>query len=371
MKTAIKIVSLLLALGILFAFPASVLAQTPPPENQTFSGDQLVLGNNYTLKSGQTLNGALVVLGGNADIQKGAIINGDVAIAGGNLNLSGTVEGTISILGGNVSLTSDALVSGDIVTFGGNVSGQNEATIQGSIRSLSRSAFLFNLDKFTNVGTAGSSILHSFGSVVANGLLNVLKVLGMALLALVVALIMPKPLNNVAETITSQPLISGGVGLLTLIIFPIILVILTVTIILIPATLLGAVIFAVAALLGWIAAGTYIGQRMEVLLKTKWADAVRTGLGTLVIGAAVWLLGYIFCLGGLLSIIVASIGLGGVVLSRFGTQIYNPNGPSGKHPPYTEAITPRQPIVPGSVPPDLTLPRENPAEGAAGEASHD
>ncbi len=330
MKNVIKFLPVLLILGILFALPVTVFAQTPNPGTQTFSGDQLVLGNNYTLKTDQVLNGTLVVLGGNAEVQDGATVNGDVAIVGGNLNLAGTVTGTISILGGNVSLNDTAVVMGDIVTFGGNVSGENQATIKGSIRTLSRSALLFNLDQFNlNGQAAGSGALHAFGRAIAGGLLNILKVFGIALLALVVVLILPKPVKTVTRTISAQPLLSGGVGILTAIVFPILLVILTITIILIPLTLIGAIIFALAALFGWIAAGTYLGERLEVLFKAHWADAVVTGLGTLAIGLAVWLLNYAFCLGGLLTVVVASLGLGGVVLSRFGTTIYEPGGPGG------------------------------------------
>jgi hypothetical protein len=78
----------------------------------------------------------------------------------------------------------------------------------------------------------------------------------------------------------------------------------------------------VAVLFGWIAIGYEIGQRMAVLFKTQWAEAISAGLGTLVLGTIIWLVGYIFCLGGLLSILVASVGLGGVILSKFGTQTY-------------------------------------------------
>ena len=328
MKNAIKFLPVLLILGILFALPVTVFAQTPAPGTQTFSGDQLVLGNNYTLKADQVLNGTLVVLGGNAEVQEGATVKGDVAILGGNLNLAGTVTGTISILGGNVSLDNTAIVSGDIVTFGGNVSGQNAATIKGSIRTLSRGALLFNPGQFTNLGQpAGFGALRVVGQAIANGLLDILKILGIALLALVIVLILPKPVKTVTQTISGQPLLSGGVGILTLLVFPLLLVILTITIILIPVTLIGAVAFGLAALLGWIAAGTYLGERLEVLFKAHWTDAVITGMGTLAIGLAVWLLNYVFCLGGLLTVAIASLGLGGVVLSRFGTMTYSQGGP--------------------------------------------
>ncbi len=59
-------------------------------------------------------------------------------------------------------------------------------------------------------------------------------VIGSLRLPLVIALLLPKPLERVAAAVSSQPVISGGIGLLTVILAPLVAILLTITIILIP-----------------------------------------------------------------------------------------------------------------------------------------
>ena len=392
MKTLMKAIPLLLVLVLLLGMPVAVLAQTPPPGGETYSGDHLVLGDNYTLSSGQVLNGSLVIIGGNATIETDAKVNGDIALLGGNLNFAGEVSGTISSLGGNVNLLSGAIVRGDIDSMGGNVSGTDQARIFGQVSTMSPRALMFNFDRF-RIGTDNlptPNPVRTFGRVVGDVLSNILQILAVAVLALVVALLLPKPLPRVAQPVSDHTLLSGGVGLLTMQVFPLALLIMMITIILIPVALIAILVAGIAFLFGWIAVGYVIGNRMAVLLKTEWADAVSAGLGTLVLGTIVWLLGYLFCLGGLVTLLAGSIGLGAIILSRFGTTTYTPGGsapqPVAAVPPAPIApvapvtpvaqITPVPPVQPVSEPvitetpheSDQPKPTEPPGEQPPGEA---
>ena len=68
MNKLVQSIVLFTLLLILSSAPSPVLAQTPPPpEAQTFQGDQFIMGDNYELRENQTLNGNLVVLGGNGN----------------------------------------------------------------------------------------------------------------------------------------------------------------------------------------------------------------------------------------------------------------------------------------------------------------
>ncbi len=332
MKTLIKFIPVLTILVLLFALPVPVLAQEPPP-GQTFSGDQLVLGENYTLRANQVLNGTLVVVGGNAVIEENATVNGDIAMIGGNLDFSGTVSGSISAIGGNVSLSPSAVVRGDVDSFGGNVSGANQATIYGKVNTMTPRAFLFNADRIRVGPLQTPEPVRVFGSFFRDVIANILQILAVAILALIVALVMPKPLDRVARSISAQPLLSGGTGLLTLAVSPLVLLIMVITILLIPVAFLALLVLGIAVLFGWIAIGYEIGRRLAELFKTTWAEPISAGLGTLVLGTIVWLLGFVFCLGGLLSILVACVGLGGIILSKFGTQVYSTS--AAAPPPYT------------------------------------
>lgn len=334
MKKLIKLLPVLMAAIFLLGLPTSVLAQTPPPDAEVLTEDKLVVGDQFILKSNQILNGSLVALGGSVEIQSGAIVNGDIATLGGNLNFSGTVNGTINAVGGNISLQPGAIVEGDITSVAGNISGIDNATIHGTVNTVSPQGGNFDLNQNSGSG-ALSGGGRPFNGLFSDVIGKVFGILAMAILALMVTLVLPKPVENVAKSIEAQPWLSVGSGLLAMLAFPLLVIVLTITLILIPVMLITVLVVVIASILGWIAIGKYLGDRIAVLFKTDWADAVSAGLGTLIIGIVTWLLGYFFCLGGIFSALLLAIGLGGVILSRFGYSAY-PN----HHQPTLAVTTP-------------------------------
>ncbi len=82
MKKFVYILALL-ALLLLPVHSAFALNATNPKDGR------VVVGQNFTLKSGDTLEGDLVVIGGEADIEQNATVNGDIVVIGGSLNLDG------------------------------------------------------------------------------------------------------------------------------------------------------------------------------------------------------------------------------------------------------------------------------------------
>lgn len=356
MKNLFKYLIPIVTVLILLSTPAAVMAQ--PPEQtggQTISGDQLILGNNYVLKTGQTLNGDLVALGGNLTVESGATVNGSIALLGGNLQLSGTASGDIALLGGNITLTKGALVSGQIVSMGGNVTGSELGTIRGGIRTFTPQGLLFDHNAFQFPQTTGNIPNSTFGGLALSILTKVLQIVAMAVLAVIVVLILPHPTIRVADSITHQPWMSIGAGVLTILATPFVFLILIITIILIPVAILAVLALATAFIFGWIALGLQVGRRMEVLFKTSWSDPVSAGLGTLVLGSAVWILGYVPCIGWLIGVLAACAGLGGVILSGFGSRTAAPTGGTPS-PTRIDVIPPASPAP--SVPPVPTVPQE-------------
>jgi hypothetical protein len=341
MKTIYRILTSAIILVLFLAVPTSVLAQPPGQTGGTISGDQVIFGDSYILKAGQTLNGDLVVLGGNATIETGASVNGDVAVLGGNVDLAGTVNGDVAAIGANVTLSKGGLVTGEVVSMGGNVVGQDVGTIRGGIRTFTPRAFMFDKNAFHFPQTGGVETTSTVGGWILSVLGKIMQILAMAVLAVIVVLLLPRPINRVADTIVNQPWVSGGAGFLAFLATPFVLLILTITIILIPVTILAALALAVAVIFGWIAIGFQVGRRLEVIFKSQWADGVSAGVGTLVLGIVVWVLGFVPCVGWLLGFVAACIGLGGVILSGFGTRI---STSSGGHPaPVIEVVPPASP----------------------------
>ncbi len=322
MKKIALFTFLIVAFILTLATPAVVVAQNPPPSGEQFNGDQLIFGENYILRASQTLNGSLVVFGGNAEIENGATVNGEIVIFGGILQVKGRINGDISAIGSNVNLDDTSYVHGNVQIIGGSVSQAEGSTVTGSINRLNPQTLMFNFDRFDFSPPGVDSPLRLLTSWMRDVLANILRILAMAVLAVVVALLLPRPLRVIGNTISDQTLLSGGIGLLTMVVAPFVLIVLIITILLIPVALIAMLVLAIAVLIGWIAVGFQIGERIASMLKTQWVEAVSAGIGTLILGLIVWLLGYLFCLGGLMSLLAASVGLGSIILTQFGSKPY-------------------------------------------------
>ncbi len=100
---------------------------------------------------------------------------------------------------------------------------------------------------------------------------------------MVVAMFIPAHMARISQTALSQPLISGGLGILTVIIVPIILVLLAITICLIPVSLLGAFLLVLAWAFGLIALGLEVGKADQRHVQAGMASCHCSRVGHLVI----------------------------------------------------------------------------------------
>src|SRR6185503_14306304 len=100
--------------------------------------------------------------------------------------------------------------------------------------------------------------------------------------------------------ITALPAVSGGLGLLTLIAVPVILIVLSITVILIPVALLAGLLYGMAIVFGWLALGAVVGERLAAAFNRPAANmALVTALGTLLLSLVMGILGTIDCIGGI------------------------------------------------------------------------
>ncbi|MEN6408927.1 MAG: polymer-forming cytoskeletal protein [Anaerolineaceae bacterium] len=315
---------------------------------------QLVLGGTYTLASGDTLDEDLAVLGGTATLQNESTVNGDIFIAGGTLTVSGTVNGTITALGGTLTLDDNAVINGDVVTTGATLHRSENARITGSI--IQGSGYLpQNLKDLSMFNQPNVRMnFQPFSDV----MWFLFRTLALAALAILVTMFLPRQTGRIANAVVLKPMESIGMGLLTAVVAPLLLIILLVTIILIPVSLLAALALGLAILYGWIAMGLEVGKRLEKMFHTSMPLAVSAGLGTLVISLIGNGIAYIPCVGWLIPALISLFGLGGVFLTRLGTRIYPEGAPDAPLP--TEQIaTPAAPQPPVSpVPPPDESPRE-------------
>jgi hypothetical protein len=333
-------ITLLLVIATLawLSFPTAVHAQGS-------DAGQIIFGGTYNLHDGETLEGGLVIFGGQGILDEGSVVNGDIFIAGGTLDVSGEVNGNITATGGTVILQDSGTINGNIDLIGAGFR-NNGATVDGEITQNESLDFNFlnvppvilpHLIPEVSPGVTPNffqTVLKPMGDF----LWNILRALAIAALAALIVLLLPNHTERLAKSINMQPVLAGGMGMLTLIVAPALLVLLLITILLIPVGILGILVLTLAALFGWVAVGYEVGKRMAVLFKQSWTPVVCGGLGTLALNFVCGILGIVPCFGWILPTLVVIIGLGGVLISRFGTRVYG-NG-SDNHPPAPEKVSP-------------------------------
>jgi cytoskeletal protein CcmA (bactofilin family) len=295
------------------------------------SGDRLVLGGNYTLQEGETLDGNLIVMGGNATLEPGSRVEKDVVILGGNLLVEGVVGGDVNVIGGLVTLEEGAVVEGDVNTVSGQLLQDEGAVVQGDVNNdLMTLPFVFSAPARITIPNFNGELPMPFSAPnpleMGVGLLGgVLWWLGRsfiwAVLALLVGLFIPRNTQRAAAAAAAKPVVAGGLGCMTVLVAPALLILLFITICGIPFSLLGMLLLLAAWAFGIIALGLETGKRLADLLKQDWALPVSAMIGTFVLTLLVNGLGALIpCVGWIVPALVGMVGLGAALVTRFGAQ---------------------------------------------------
>jgi hypothetical protein len=330
MKNKLRLLSLIVLLAAVLMIAAPVFAQTPTPQpgGTNYRGDKVVIANTYRLQNGESLTGDLVAVGSTATVEAGATVTGDIVLVGGTITVNGTVNGNLVAVGGAASLGDNAVINGDIVTVGASLNKSDTAKVTGTITEQTPSV---------DVGNSHFKFPWSSQQSLFTRLLTAaFESLALAALAVVIGLVLPKQTQEIGNAIQKEPLIAGGVGLLVVIGSPILLVILIVTILLIPVAVLFVLAFGLALVFGLIGLGNTIGQQLAKLMHTTWAVPIAAGIGTLLITLATGLVNLIPCVGWVIGFFIGLLGLGGVVMTRFGSM-------SADAKPSTPAVPPAPP----------------------------
>ncbi len=315
MTKFLKIFSIVVILAL--ALPATALASG-------LQQDRIIFGEDFTLEAGDELDGDLLVFGGNVTLEVESLVDGDVFVLGGNVRANGEISGSVAILGGNLDLGSSAIVRGDVTSMGGNVDRAPGSRVEGEFVSGEGFILPFDLEFGTFLRpSTGRFRIQPFAPVL--GILWFgFRTLILAALAVLVVMFWPDPTATTAQAVIDQPVLAGGLGLLTLIVAPALLLLLLITIIFSPISLLGIILLVLAGVFGWIALGFEVGQRLATALNWELQPAVAAGLGTLVFTFVLGGVGFVPCLGFIVVLLGISLGLGGVLLTRFGSRPYAP-----------------------------------------------
>lgn len=241
---------------------------------ETMEGNLTVIGAEARLRGGSTLDGDLKVLGGKVMVERGALVDGDVSVTGGQAFIDGHVTGDLSVLGGDVHLGRDARIDGEVHTLGGVVRRGGEEVMPhhpGGEWGVMPPPLEREHEQPYRPERAVFKVFWK-------STLILLHTLALALLGGVAALFMPNTMKEVADIAIEEWAASAAVGVGSAILLPILIVAFVLTIVLILAVPLVLLIFAALALLGWLAIGFAIGERLGLKLSVPWQAAIGAGL---------------------------------------------------------------------------------------------
>lgn len=300
------------------------------------------IGGTTVVESGETVSslsgvyGTIIVEGtvtgdvsgvaGNIVISDGGTVEGNLDVASGNVQIAGTVEGDVSAGAGTVHLTEGGVVGGTFdvgaadVRIDGTING--DASIGADTIYLGEGASLAgsltydgtlegNLDAVAGEITRDRSLGVGLATDIQPFLWWVFTVNVFILNFLLGALLLgffPRFSDGVANRVASKPLQSGAIGFGTVVILPVALLLIALTVIGIPITIGGLLLFALLVWIGLVYGRFAIGVWLLSYtgVDNRWV-ALLVGL---LVGVILW---QIPVVGGLLNFLIFLLGLGALV----------------------------------------------------------
>lgn len=332
--------------------------EAPAPEERRNTGGQFTLFDDLRVSGDESARDAVAVFG---SVTVEGEVRSDVTAVLGSVYVDGEVGGEVVAVNGSVHLGPQAHVAGNVTSVGGVVERAEGARIDGAETQVPLGSWSWR-DKEGRGRTWRGPLSGWWWSNPVAGLISLfwrLMVLGFVVLVLCLTLLLaPGPVERAERRIEAGPLKAGLVGFLgvavTVPAFVLALIVLVITILgiaLIPLLVVAVPLVAlVATLLGYTAACLWVGKLANKRL--RWD--LKSTFSRLLLGFAVLELvelagGSLQAIGGLLNPVgwaVAQVGdliqlaaffvgLGGVILVRYGryfdgqtgTAIPIPNAP--------------------------------------------
>lgn len=260
---------------------------------------------------------SLPSIGGGVTIHSNEVQCSDLTVVGGSIIIEGTLRGNILAFGSSVLI--DGGVFGDITLFGGSVTLRSGAHVYGTLHLYGsqevkdNGAYLNGIDDHSR---------HSWFSGLQALSFPFWFLFVMIPLGLLSAWLLPEHSMFVRATIEQHWRRSLLLGLVTLLLAPVLLLILLSSIIAIPVALIVLLVLFAGWAFGIIAVSRSIGEQILHAMSSR-PISRRESFVAIVLGLlALSIFGSLPMLGWLISIAASLIGLGGVLLSRFGTRLY-------------------------------------------------
>ncbi len=247
-------------------------------------------------------------IGSNVTIEEGTKVRNVLAI-GGQITVEGVVENNVVSIGGSIVLARTAVIGGNVFTLGGIIVRGRGAEVYGSLTEINTDDISAAITNTLSEEWEGWSWIFAIVS------LSIF--LGVLLVTILTIFLIPKSVRLISAAIKEKPFkvtAWGLSGLVLVVPLAVLLAISVIGIVLIPLEM-AVVLFAV--ILGFIAVSQLVGRKLFTVLKRHDQSLMRETIWGLII---LWLIGWIPYVGWMIKMCAIVIGLGGVLLTRFGTN---------------------------------------------------
>lgn len=249
----------------------------------------------------------IVRIGSDVTIDEGVKVRNVLSI-GGQITIEGFVENHVIALGGSIVLTKTSVVGGNVVSLGGVIVKGRGSEVHGNLTEINSD------DISAAITTALSDEWEGWSWIFA--IVSVSIFIGVLLLTLLIVHFIPKPIRLISTAIREIPfkvILWGIFGLILVVPLAVLLAISVVGIVLIP---LEITLVLSAVLLGFIAVSQLVGNKLFSVLKRHDQGIIQETIWGLII---LWLIGWIPYVGWMIKVFAIVLGLGGVLVTRFGT----------------------------------------------------
>ncbi len=249
----------------------------------------------------------IIKVGGDITIEEGKRVNHVIAI-GGQVTLYGAADGNVVSIGDSVVLASSSIVGGNVISCGGVIARGHGSEVYGSLTEINTSNFSEILATILNSDWEGWSWLFAIFSIILY--------LGLLVLSILLVLLIPKPIRIISDAAERRPYRSGFWGLIGLILVVPLAFLLTISVIGVVLVPLEISIAIAGGLIGFVAVARLVGHRIFVVLKKPDQTYLRETIWGVTF---LWFVGWIPYVGWMLKVLVLVLGLGAVLVTRFGT----------------------------------------------------
>jgi len=312
-----KLLSMVLALAVLLALAACAGGSAAQPDDAGFINtypSQLLTGDVYILKNHERITGNISGVGTTLIIEEGAVVMGDISLVGGSLEIDGRVTGDVNVVAGTAEIGDSAIITGSINQIINQINISPTAVVGGQINT-----YMFPVSGEQNIGKNVTNLLDWLKPGFWL-LLQAIRITGMLIFALIAASLFRQPTLNVAAAVRRSPAVAWGAGLLSMFSIPFIALVLIVTICLSPIGVILLLALLVCVIWSWAVLSNMVGTQMTKWLHLDWSPEGSAVVGALFLGILISTVSLLPVAGFIINLALCSIGLGGVLLSRFGAH---------------------------------------------------